>query len=64
MTHGKPVMTGDVGMAGVVIGSTHDVRARSLPGARRSALGSITVGVSPRDADPPRTRSLITSPPE
>ena len=47
MTHGKPVM------AGVVIGSTHDIGARSLPGARRSALGSITVGVSPRDADPP-----------
>ena len=53
MTHRKPVMTGDVGMAGVVIGLTHDVGARSLPGARRSALGSITVGVSPRDADPP-----------
>ena len=43
-------MTGDVGVA---IGSTHDVGARSFPGARRSALGSITVGVSPRDADPP-----------
>lgn len=53
MTRGKPVMTGDVGMTSVVIGSTHDVGALSLPGARRSALGSITVGVSPQDVDPP-----------
>src|SRR5271166_4501735 len=49
MTHGKPVMTGDVGMFGVVIGSTHDVGARSLPGARRSRKRGFKVAIDRSD---------------
>ena len=50
MTHGKPAMAGDVGMAHVAISSTYHTCARSFPSAKKVCFGSTAADRASRSA--------------